>query len=741
MRRINVLFGFLIFLAGCSAYKELSPHPEVLPQERGYIELKDGDKNFSLDKDKKYYIQFPPPAADNFVLVLRLDNKSAIGSHLTASFDNGDLPQNWIRDEAAGSDTLSVYAIDTKSPMYFWVIDTVRADVQLAMRYRYAPRWRFTFDTRYVAIQRKLLENTVDRKVYESIGPGFSFEGIDFPGQEKAIEARSGALRAAKEELAGVGSLFPEEVIRRGDTSYQQYRALTSSIDDELRFQEDYGSALRVFELEQESRGNTASLVEAAPGIADFLSRSDHYRRAVSDYARDLILPRLSEVAPFYEDQLRAKTDVKPIVLRPPLDNARKLFGACGLPQPDDFQMIQAFVERFNLEARGLAAAEGRIAEAEKSIQGNPSWLSEQLYSHLMESMDGAQSDLLDSQLGRFPRQRGYPSVARLTGETAEARGTAVSLRGVYSRARDVVTRLNVSSWGDAEVALRDLAGRVEWNAIPAVRGQRDNIVAHLESEFFSRVKRATESRVDALIEKNRSTTDGIAGLYADSAFLPAYRFTFSAAGPAKVQQRNKEISDYLSLARHVRFPEAAIKVLYQQFVRDVSKGAAGAGEAIVEHGREYQGTDKDVRAYITECDPAVPKWIVRAREYRRIYVIPETDNRQGTNEYMFRLRVRIPTEARFPVYDITVKLPKEIAERAGREQWYQTITIDRKPIKNEGRYRITAPGPENNYESLITPVQTDREGNSVLEVRFRYPGYRAFEVSAMAQVPIIRKN
>ncbi len=741
MGRILPYFAFVVLLAGCSAYKELSPDPEVLPQERGYIELKDGDKYFNLDRDGKYYIVFPPPAADNFVLVLRIGNKPAIGAHLTSRFDNGDFRRDWIRDEAAGSDSLSVFAVDTKSPMYFWVIDTVRTDVQLVMVYRYAPRWRYTFDTRYAVLQRTFLDNTVERKVYESIGPGFSFEGFDFSGQKAAIAARTERLRVAREELAGIGSLFPQEVVSRGDTAYRQYTALTSSIDDELRFQEDYGSALRVFELEQESRGNSASFVKAAPVFADFFSRSDHYRKAVEDHARELVIPRLSEIAPFYEDQLRSKTDAKPIVLRPPLDGARKLYSACSLPLPDEIQTINAFVERFNLEAAGLEAAQGRIAEAEKSIQGNPSWLSEQFYSRLMEKMDGARSGLLDSQLGRFPRQRGYPSVTRLNQEVGATRETAFSLQGVYSRARDAVGLLNVSSWGEAEVALRDLSGRVEFSAIPTVRTQRDGIVAHLESEFFSRVRRETEARVDAFIEKNRSTTDKVAALYADSAFLPMYQFTFSAAGPATVQQRNKGISDYLSLARHIRFPEAAIKPLYQEFVRDIFRGGAEKARAIVEHGKEYQGTDKDVRAYISECDPAVPKTIARAKEYRRIYVIPETDNRRGTNDYMFRLRLRIPTEARFPVYDVTMKLPKEIAERAGKEQWYQTITIDRKPIKNEGRYRITAPGPENNYESLITPVQTDREGNSVLEVRFRYPGYRAFEVSAMAQVPIIRKN
>ncbi|MDH3252875.1 MAG: hypothetical protein OEM41_08790, partial [Ignavibacteria bacterium] len=59
----------------------------------------------------------------------------------------------------------------------------------------------------------------------------------------------------------------------------------------------------------------------------------------------------------------------------------------------------------------------------------------------------------------------------------------------------------------------------------------------------------------------------------------------------------------------------------------------------------------------------------------------------------------------------------------------------------NEGRFRITSPTADNNYESQVTPVQMDKDGNNILEVRFSYPGFRVFEVSAMAQVPIIRKN
>jgi hypothetical protein len=143
----------------------------------------------------------------------------------------------------------------------------------------------------------------------------------------------------------------------------------------------------------------------------------------------------------------------------------------------------------------------------------------------------------------------------------------------------------------------------------------------------------------------------------------------------------------------------------------------------------------------VSECDPTAAKWIVHPKEYRRLFALPVTNNRKGTNDYMFRIRLQIPSDAQFPVFDINVKLPRELAEGAGREQWYDLITINGTPIKNEGRFRITSPTSDNGYESQITPVQMDKEGRNILEVRFKKSSYRVYEISAMAQVPIMKKN
>ena len=192
---------------------------------------------------------------------------------------------------------------------------------------------------------------------------------------------------------------------------------------------------------------------------------------------------------------------------------------------------------------------------------------------------------------------------------------------------------------------------------------------------------------------------------------------------------------------KYIQFPENSIKNIYREFIRSVNDHGVEKARAIAEHGRLYNGTDKQVKGLVDECNVNAPKWILRPKEYRKLFALPVTSNRQGVNEYMFRVRLQIPSEAQFPVFDVNIKLPTEIAENAGKQQWYEEITIDKKPIKNEGRFRITAPTPANNYEAQVSPVQMDKEGTNILEVRFKYPGFKVFEVSAMAQVPIIRKN
>jgi hypothetical protein len=112
-----------------------------------------------------------------------------------------------------------------------------------------------------------------------------------------------------------------------------------------------------------------------------------------------------------------------------------------------------------------------------------------------------------------------------------------------------------------------------------------------------------------------------------------------------------------------------------------------------------------------------------------------------SSNEYLFRINIKIPSEAKFPVYDINIKVPAAIADNAGNKQWFTMILLNKKVVKTEGHMRITAPSKDNNYEAQITPVEISKDGENIIEVQFNYPSFQLFEVSVMAQVPIIRKN
>ena len=151
--------------------------------------------------------------------------------------------------------------------------------------------------------------------------------------------------------------------------------------------------------------------------------------------------------------------------------------------------------------------------------------------------------------------------------------------------------------------------------------------------------------------------------------------------------------------------------------------------------------TIAEIKNLIAECDPYAAKWITKAKQYRKVFVLPTTSKPGGSNQYLMKINLQIPSDAKFPVYDVNVKLPMEIARHAGSKQWYKEITFNKKILKNEGRFSISAPSADTNYEMQITPLQVNKTGNNVLEIVFDYDAFKVFEVSIMAQRPIMKKN
>ncbi|MDL1891928.1 hypothetical protein FBQ87_03420 [Sphingobacteriales bacterium CHB3] len=741
MKRIFPLILFSFLLGGCAAYKELSPKPELSPAERGYIELKDGKDNFTLDKDKKYYIKFPRPEGDQFVLAMKLNAKSALQYFLTDRFDGGDGSFQKIPDELATHDNTSAYLVNRLPPEYFWVIESVPYDVELEMAYRYVPQWRFTFENKYEAYKKILADNTIERDTYNSVDDRFSFSGFAFAEKLRQLNAATKNVRGMKDELVKLENIFPPNIASSRDTAYENFIALRNKTNDELQFQENYTTVLTIFKKEQDSHGSIAAFLESAPEFAEFVSQRDRFPRPMLEKARTTFIRRLNDAPSFYDDQLRAKNDAKKINFTPPAENARKLYEACGVQVPSDFRTLMSFVDRFNVEASGMALVNEKFQQIDRAFAANPPLTTEALFSDFLSKIADARSKLPESRTLSFDKYGRYVCATMLDAEIRNATARVNASETLFGMSQQFVQRLNANSWAPAEAILREVHYNASFAGVPAVNEQKNRIVRSFEGEIFNRVKQVSHQRVDAFVKANEAAIDNVPALYLDSAFIPVHQISFSASGEAEVQRKRAEVQNYIDKLKFNDFPAASITAIYRDFTRNINDRGVDRARAIVEHGKYYKGTDNQIRSMVNECDPNISKWIIRPKEYRKLFVVPVTTNPRGTNEYLFRVTLKIPSEAQFPVFEINVKLPKEVAEKAGTQAWFESIKLNRTEIKNEGRHTITSPTADNNYESQISPVQMDKDGNNVLEVRFKYPGYKVFEVSTMAQVPIIRKN
>jgi hypothetical protein len=498
---------------------------------------------------------------------------------------------------------------------------------------------------------------------------------------------------------------------------------------------------LDIFERERDSRGSPGAFLASAGVFAEFLRQSERYPAPIREKARLDFTRRLEETQPYYEGQLRAKKDASPIALDPPVEPVLALYSACGLQVPGAMRTLMEFVESYNVEARALENSRAKLRQLETITKSTTRWGSDSLYVELIAIATEARRLLPESRIDRFPTYGAIAASRALRDQTSLTIGEAASYQALYQTARAFASNLNAGSWMIAETILRDLSTSEQFASYPPVEAQKRFLVARSEEEIFNRVLGETRRNVEEFIAQRQNSLDNIQALYNDPVFTPVHELTFSAGGQAELARKKAALAEYLDQAKYVRFPESAIRAIHASFTANMNDRGVEKARAIVAHSKYYRGKDAQIAQLGAEFDVEVPKLITKAKDYRRVFVLPVTDNRQGSNEYLFRLQLQIPSEAQFPVFDITIKLPEQVARNAREQQWYESITINRTPIKNEGRFRITAPTADNNYESLITPVQMDRAGRNILEVRFRHPSFRVFEISAMAQVPIIRKN
>jgi hypothetical protein len=309
------------------------------------------------------------------------------------------------------------------------------------------------------------------------------------------------------------------------------------------------------------------------------------------------------------------------------------------------------------------------------------------------------------------------------------------------SRTEKIRSWIAANEWKTAETGLSNLQADKDYLSISQISAKKLQAVQTLEEQLFERVKSLSFARVDAFAKSNDTTLTDVPHLYEDSVFLPVYNLTYSSESPGRVLQRKRTIDAYLNNVKFIQFPEKAIRIIYKELTRSPRDRGVEKARAILAHGKYYKGRDKTIRNIVDECDPTIAKTLTKPKEYRRLLVIPVNESPSASNEYLFRVNVKIPSDAMFPVFDVNIKVPSEVAENAGENQWFSEMTLNKKAIKTEGHMRIVAPSADNNYEAQVTPVQMAKNKDNIIQIRFKYPKFQLFEVSVMAQVPLIRKN
>ncbi len=792
--RIKILsvVALLLLLVSCANYKQLKPEPLLSSAESGYIELKDKKKDFELKQDKKYYISFPAPAEKNFYLVLTVPSQKGYNCFLTKKLVKEKTYGEKIADEFKDIDTMNVYPIENSAPVYYWLIDHIQADFVLKMNYRYVPQWRFKYENKSAEFKDILARNRVDRKTYNSIGKGLNLQGYNFSGAMPQVAKHTEAVEKVLKELLAIESIFPSSIINSSDKAYLDFKKLKADLEEEIAFQKNYYVTLDFFDKNQKTVGNPGAFIGYVEDFIKYFSRKDQLAGNVVAEAQKVLQKRLDGVVPFYDQRLSGKEDESPfdrkLYMLKEFNRIGTLYETAGLTPPPAFTGLSKFINDFDKKSNALFTGKEdlkKIFQALKDLEGMPdnsffpdavsraqkiqAGLPQPLAQHgkymtykCVAALNGAievfkttinnrleqfrEAEALVPQVNVFKARRDYKGMLALLKpkmhlDFLTAKYEGLDKLSVEQQEHEIRDALAEYRWREAEVGLERFYRDNNFLNPSKIFPLKERTVRDLEDSLYITIDRVSRYRVNKFCEENFETLEDIDSLYADSVFLPAYDVTFSTGSHRELLQRKEELVAHLAKMKENEFPKKAIELLFDQLTKNPKDNGVAKARAIVVHGQHYKGDDKKTKRRVAECNPWSSKWIVKPKQYRRVFALPLTSNKRGSNRYLVRFNIRIPSEAKFPVYDINIKLPKYLAQNAGSEQWYEKITLNKKPLKNEGRFTISAPTAENNYECQITPVRMKKDQNNYLDIYFRHNSYDIHLLSVMAQKPIIKKH
>ncbi len=782
-----VLYLLLIFLVGCAAYKELQPVPQISFIENGYIELKDDDEYFELSEGNKYFLKIPPASQDNIYIILSFNEKETLTTYMTRAFDDGEGTIIKMTDVSLEPEKMSVYELDRTVPTFFWVIEDVKKDLVLKLEYRYIAAWRYKFETRHAEFLDKLAQNTQSRSVYDAIGSSISGTEIDYNGEMNSLKEKSARLTEIQGQLHEIESIFPAEILNSQDASYQDYKKLAQNLSDEIAFQQDYNHMLDLMGAVAAPTVAMESFVGRAAEYNSLLENTNAYPASVLSEAKKLTAGQLDEIVPYYERELRKKTTSTPIDFN--LAEITKLYANCGKPITADFRELENFVTAFNKRSEALARVKAGMEKIDDQLNKPGTWPGNTFFTDQRAALAQLSYELppVDSKV--FGKYKSYACASLLNKELKSTKDTINKRLSQLRRSEEIVPQINLyknqgnysgilrllkqntdilflmnkyadidqlsltqqgleisramaqQDWGAAERSLQSLHLDQNFLNPQKTLPKKQNLVTKFEDSLYYHIETISVNNANNFIKQNLHTTDQVDSLYANKALQPVYIPTFSSKGAAAAKQKADVVSKRVNFLKNSKFPQSAIEALYGDFTNAPHDQGVEKARAIVTHGSYYKGDDKKIKNLVAECDPYAAKWLTKARQYRKVYALPTSSNPGGSNQYILKINIQVPSDAKFPVFDINVKLPMEIARHAGKTQWYKEITFNKEVLKNEGRFSISAPSADTNYEMQITPLQVNKTGNNVIEIVFDYNAFKVFEVSIMAQKPIIKKN
>ena len=784
MKRLSLLFISVLFLLRCAAYKELKPKPELTSLSKDFIELKNDKKQFELDKDKKYFITFPAAPAENYYLVLTIGDKQNLHTYLTDTFDDGKGRIIEIPDESSAPQQQSVYAVDNSVQKFYWVVDLVKKELVLKMQYRYVEQWRYQFENKYQSFRQTFEDNKIDSSGFRALGSSFDLQQYDFNSKIARLQNSSAALTGMQNELKAIEAIFPVSVKNTTDQAYQDYLSIKKKLNDEIQFQTDYAFVLQLFGHLQES---APAFVKNVGQYQTFFENQAAYPQEIGARLTEETADMLPKTASYYNIKLKSKKDAKKIKI--PIGALKNLIKTAQILPAQSFNSFAVFVQAFNAKSTSLNKAEQTFAEIKQSVDGSRTMPSNLFFNKIITRLSKLQYQLPSAGSKAYHAYSGYACVGAQNRAVKRLRRKVKSLLEKYRYADTLIPKINaykaqkkysamlrlikknsglpflkslykdldlltlnthkknlkqalkMQDWARAEQTLRSLSSEKNFlnpkNSVP----KKNKIAAAFDDSLYNKITRISLARANALMNENSGTVNGVEELYQSAAFLPVYEPTFSVKGNGAAQTRIKNLYGKLNRIKEIEFPQKAISRLYKEFTLDPDDNGVLKARAVVTHGKHYQGSDAKIKTRIGECDPWASKWITKAKTYRKVFALPVTTKPNGSNAYVFRMNIRIPTKAKFPVYDLNIKLPKAIARYAASARWYDKILLNKKVVKNEGRYTVTAPTAANNYEFQITPIRMSGKGDNVLEIHFTHKSFKAFQISVMAQKPIIKKH